>query len=198
MEQHDPAYDSAEGTVTSGLRCRCDLTRACSQRAGVGQGSAWGAGRLVAKQWKHSRVCELSVLILLGASPAVAAGQDYRLRSVDRGWLGCWTIVTHDTVPDLAHSVLIRLDSMPTYRGPPPSYYGVVQKGAGAVDGSPFSLSWAAPSVDSLAVSVIGLGGYGWLFQQSGDSLVGMTYQYYDVVPERTRIGRASAHRSPC
>jgi hypothetical protein len=145
-----------------------------------------------------ARVYGVSLMICFSTNPGAAVGQDHGLRSIDRAWLGCWTIVTHDTVPDLAHRVFVRLDSVPTYRGTPPSYYGVVERGAGAVDGSPYSLSWTAPSTDSLAVTIIGLGGYGWLFRQTADSLVGSTYLYYDVIPERTRIGRASAHRSPC
>jgi hypothetical protein len=135
---------------------------------------------------------------VLVASPAVAFGQDYDLRDVDRAWVGCWTIHAHDSIPDLARALLIRLDSMPTYRGPPPHFYGTVLEGIQAAETSVRQVSWGTPSRDSLLVTIIGLGGYGWRFERAADSLTGLTYLYYDVIPDETIVGRASARRHAC
>ena len=120
------------------------------------------------------------------------------MRDADRPWLGCWSIQVQDSVPDLARTLLIRLDSTPTYRGPPPHYYGKGLAGFRAPSNSPSWLSWGAPSADSLTVTIIGLGGYGWRFHRSADSLAGLTYLYHDVIPDETVVGRASAHRRAC
>ena len=135
---------------------------------------------------------------LLCASPSIARTQEQHVREADRHWLGCWSIQVQDSVPELARNLLIRLDSTPTYRGPPPHYYGMGLEGFRAPGKSPSWLSWGAPSGDSLMVTIIGLGGYGWRFHRSADSLAGLTYLYYDVIPDETVVGRASARRRAC
>ena len=135
---------------------------------------------------------------LLCAAPRLALGQEPQLRDMDRPWLGCWRIRLEDSVPDLARGLLVRLDSTPTYRGPPPHYYGRHVRGVTEADTSPYSLSWASPTADSLWVTIIGLGGYGWHFQRDDDSLRGSTYLYYDAIPEESVVGRVSARRAAC
>lgn len=132
------------------------------------------------------------------AMPELALSQGDHVRLLDPAWTGCWTIRMHDSVSDLARALLIRLDSTPTHRGSPPNYYGSVLRGAGALDGSPNSLAWAAQSRDSLAVTIIGLGGYRWRFQGVGPSLAGQMYHHYDVLSDETPLGPASARRSEC
>lgn len=146
---------------------------------------------------ERSRVLPVLAL-LLTASPGVALSQSDQVRQVDRGWLGCWTIATHESVPGLPRALHVRLDSNPTYRGPPPNYYGTVLDGPAASARSWQSVSWGAPTKDSLLVTIIGLGGHKWRFQRSADTLTGLTYRYYDVIPDETVLGRASARRAPC
>jgi hypothetical protein len=92
---------------------------------------------------------------------------------------------------------MVRLDSLPTYRGTPPDFYGFGMRGFWTGSDSSW-LTWSAPSADSLVLATVGLGGYLWRFQKSGDTLVGLTYETYDIVDEVTRLGSASAHRHTC
>jgi hypothetical protein len=112
-------------------------------------------------------------------------------------WIGCWSIQVRDPLPGLQRELLVRLDSMPTYRGTPPAFYGFGQRGFWSGRDSSW-LTWSAPSADSLAIETIGLGGYLWRFHHTGGALEGLTYETYDIVAAETLLGPATARREAC
>jgi hypothetical protein len=116
-----------------------------------------------------------------------------------RDWLGCWAVAMRDSVPYMARSLLLRLDSTraPTRDGPQ-HYYGAGLEGFPPSGMRPNPLLWITPSPESLEVVVIGLGGIGWRFTRRADSLTGEAYEYYDIVPNETPRGPASARRQRC
>jgi hypothetical protein len=108
-------------------------------------------------------------------------------------------IQMHDSTPRLARNLVVRLDGTraPTREGPQ-RYYGLGYDGFPRDGQWPFPLIWVSRAPDSLDVSVVSLGGTGWRLKRSGDSLVGVAYEFYDIVPDETVRGWASARRQGC
>jgi len=139
-------------------------------------------------------------LHLLAGAASVGAAQ---ARDVDHpqrvAWTGCWTIRMADSTPRLSRQLIVRLDTVraPTRRGPQ-RYYGAGLDGFPRDGMWPFPIVWVSPAPESLNVAVISLGGHGWHLATSGDSLLGVTYEYYDIIPDETILGPATARRTPC
>jgi hypothetical protein len=114
-------------------------------------------------------------------------------------WLGCWSISMHDSATRHSRAVVVRLDSIraPT-RGGPQGYYGAGVGGFDRQGGGEVMVLWVPRARDSMEVSTIGLGGTGWRLATSGDSLVGVAYEFYDIVEAETILGPASARRRAC
>jgi hypothetical protein len=142
--------------------------------------------------WRVGRL-----LLVLSLSSGIAHSQDGRLRGEDRSWLGCWSVEVRESLPGLGRELLLRLDSLPTYRSTPMAFYGFGLSGFGSGRDSTW-LTWSAPSADSLTIATIGLGGYLWRFQRTGAGVVGLTFETYDVVPAETSLGPAAARRQAC
>ena len=121
----------------------------------------------------------LSFLELLCS--AASAQQGDPVRATTGNWLG---------VGLLARKLVVRLDSAaaPTRDGPQRYYgrgYDVFPR-----DGQwPFPMIWVSRAPDSLDVSVVSLGGTGWRLKRTGDSLLGISYEFYDIVPNETTLG---------
>ena len=139
----------------------------------------------------------IALLAGFSLSPCRANAQDGRLRPEDRPWLGCWRIQVQDSLPGLQRELQVRLDSIPTYRGAPPAFYGFGFRGFWSGRDST-GLTWSAPSSDSLTLSTIGLGGYLWRFRHAKGGLVGLSYETYDVVDAQTLLGSATGRRAAC
>jgi hypothetical protein len=153
---------------------------------------------------RFNRHAVKSLALILSASftpVPVATGQQ---RPTDRPvlgeWLGCWAIEMRDSTPHLARMLVVRLDDTPapTRGGGPQNYYGRGYDGFPRDGQWPFPLVWASWSLDSIDVSVISLGGTGWRLKRSGDSLLGGSYEFYDIIPDETPLGWARARRRAC
>lgn len=120
------------------------------------------------------------------------------VRARQRPWLDCWAITTRDSIPNYQRRYVVRLDTAwVTGREEDTLYraWGL----SGFRELPSWNVGWfPGKGPDSLRVVLIGLGGIGWRFGRSGDSLVGAAYEYYDVIPDETPLGPASAHRVEC
>lgn len=104
-----------------------------------------------------------------------------------------------DSTPGIGRRLVVRLDSVaaPTRVGPQ-QYYGEGFDGFPRLPGQASLIRWLSHATDSLEIVSIGLGGTGWRLGTAGDSLTGQAYEYYDIVPNETPAGPASAHRRAC
>jgi hypothetical protein len=98
-----------------------------------------------------------------------------------------------------SRTMVVRLDSIraPTRDGPQ-QYYGAGVDGFDRHGDGRIMVRWVPRTRDSLDVSTIGLGGTRWRLATSGDSLIGVAHEFYDIVDAETILGPASARRQVC